>query len=104
MRQCRAERNDVHVKRICKYCGQEYDGDPGGSCCPICAASQRKTTLRPRFCRTCGVTFIGGPRAWYCPSCRKERQREQKQKQRTFFAEIHKCVIYATYRNHFPVI
>lgn len=64
------------MKRICKYCGKEYDGDPGSSCCPDCAAAQRATTLRPRTCRACGVTFDGGPRAWYCPDCRAERKRE----------------------------
>ena len=48
------------MKRICKYCGKEYDGDPGSSCCPDCAAAQRATTLRPRTCRQCGVTFDGG--------------------------------------------
>ena len=26
------------MRRICKYCGKEYDGDPGSSCCPDCAA------------------------------------------------------------------
>lgn len=64
------------MRRICKYCGKEYDGDPGSSCCPDCAAAQRATTLRPRTCRACGVTFDGGPRAWYCPDCRAERKRE----------------------------
>ena len=64
------------MRRICKYCGQEYDGDPGSSCCPDCAAAQRVTTLRTRTCRTCGKSFQGGPRAWYCPECRVERKRE----------------------------
>ncbi len=64
------------MKKICKYCGTVYDGDPGGSCCPECAAEQRETTLRPRECRLCGATFSGGPRAWYCPSCGAERKRE----------------------------
>lgn len=65
------------MKKICKYCGAQYDGDPGSSCCPDCAASQRKTTLAMRVCRECGKRFPGGPRAWYCPECRAERQREQ---------------------------
>ena len=70
------------MRRICKYCGQEYDGDPGSSCCPSCAAAQRETTLRTRTCRTCGVTFPGGPRAWYCPDCRAERRREADRRRR----------------------
>lgn len=65
------------MRRICKYCEREYDGDPGGSCCPDCAAAQRKTTIRDRVCRQCGCTFPGGPRAWYCPACRRERKAEQ---------------------------
>ena len=64
------------MKRICKYCGAEYDGDPNVSCCPSCAEQRRKTTLATRVCRQCGVSFPGGPRAWYCPDCRAERQRE----------------------------
>ena len=60
----------------CKYCGKQYEGDPGSSCCPDCAAAQRSTTIRDRICRTCGVVFPGGPRAWYCPTCRAERQRK----------------------------
>lgn len=70
------------MRRICKYCGQEYDGDPGGSCCPDCAAAQRATTLRPRTCRQCGAVFEGGPRAWYCPDCRRERTREATKRYR----------------------
>lgn len=63
------------MKRICKYCGATYDGDPGSSACPDCVAAQKKTTLRPRTCRQCGKTFPGGPRAWYCPECRHERRK-----------------------------
>lgn len=64
------------MKRICKYCGVGYDGDPGSTACPACVAKLRSTTIRDRICRTCGVTFPGGPRAWYCPSCRADRRRE----------------------------
>lgn len=70
------------MRRVCKYCGAEYDGDPGGSCCPDCAAAQRSTTLRPRTCRQCGVIFDGGPRAWYCPDCRRERRKEADRRHR----------------------
>lgn len=70
------------MRRLCKYCGAEYDGDPGGSCCPDCAARQRETTLRPRTCRACGATFCGGPRAWYCPTCRAERKAEATRRYR----------------------
>lgn len=63
--------------KVCKYCGKEYDGDPGGSCCKDCAAEQRKTTLRRRVCTVCGASFDGGPSARYCPNCRAERQRER---------------------------
>ena len=62
--------------RICKYCGAQYDGDPGGSCCPDCAAAQRKTSLRPRICTVCGASFMGGPSALYCPPCRWEKRKE----------------------------
>lgn len=68
------------MNRICKYCGKPYDGDPGSSCCPDCAAKIRSTTLRDRICRGCGCSFQGGPRAWYCPSCRAERKRESQRR------------------------
>lgn len=70
------------MKRICKYCGSNYDGDPGSSACPDCVAAHKSTTIRPRTCRTCGRTFPGGPRAWYCPECRAERRRESAERQR----------------------
>lgn len=70
------------MRRICKYCGSGYDGDPGGSCCPDCAAKQRATSIRDRVCRQCGAIFPGGPRAWYCPICRAERQREAEKRHR----------------------
>lgn len=63
------------MQRICKYCGNTYDGNPGSSACPDCVAAQKKTTIRPRTCRQCGKTFPGGPRAWYCPDCRHERRK-----------------------------
>lgn len=64
------------MKRICKYCGREYEGDSGSTACPECVAERKKTTIRERVCRQCGRTFPGGPRAWYCPECRAERSRE----------------------------
>ena len=64
------------MKRICKYCGNTYEGDPGSSACPECVGERKKTTIRERVCRQCGKTFPGGPRAWYCPECRAERRRE----------------------------
>ena len=66
--------------RVCKYCGKQYEGDSGGSCCPDCAAAQRKTSLRQRICVSCGISFVGGPAARYCPECRAERIREQKRR------------------------
>lgn len=65
------------MRRLCKYCGVEYDGDPGGSCCPACAAAQRQTSLRERICTACGIHFNGGPSARYCPDCRIERRRKR---------------------------
>ena len=65
------------MRRICKYCGKTYEGDPGSSACPECVAKRKKTTVRDRVCRQCGKVFPGGPRAWYCPECRKVRTREQ---------------------------
>lgn len=64
------------MKRICQYCGVEFDGDPGSISCPACAQDHKKSTLRARTCRQCGTVFAGGPRAWYCPSCRGERKKE----------------------------
>lgn len=64
------------MRRVCKYCGREYEGDPNGVCCPDCAAAQRKTSIRERVCCVCGKTFPGGPSARYCPECRRERQKE----------------------------
>lgn len=68
------------MKRICKYCGAEYSGDPGSTACPGCVAKNRINVIRDRICRACGVTFPGGPRAWYCPDCRAERRRETDRK------------------------
>lgn len=64
------------MKRICKYCGKEYEGDPGSSACRECAERVKKAVVRTRVCRQCEKTFQGGPRAWYCPDCRQERKRE----------------------------
>lgn len=64
------------MKKICKYCGAGYDGDPGSSACPDCVRKQRQTSIRQRICRQCGIEFPGGPRAWYCPECRRARKRE----------------------------
>lgn len=65
------------MKRICKYCGKEYDGSPWSSACPDCVAENKKNTIRTRVCRQCGRDFPGGPRAWYCQDCRAVRKREQ---------------------------
>lgn len=62
------------MKKICKYCGAGYDGDPGSSACPDCVRKQRQTSIRQRICRQCGIEFPGGPRAWYCPECRRRNQ------------------------------
>lgn len=64
------------MKKICKYCGAGYDGDPGSSACPDCVRKQRQTSIRQRICRQCGIEFPGGPRAWYCPECRRVRKQE----------------------------
>ena len=66
------------MKRICRICQTQYDGDPGSTLCPDCVSEQKKTTVRIRVCRACGTTFPGGPRAWYCPDCRAERKRQQQ--------------------------
>lgn len=70
------------MRRLCKYCGAEYDGDPGGSCCPDCAFDQRRTSVRDRVCTRCGVVFPGGPAARYCPDCRRERKSETNRQYR----------------------
>lgn len=63
------------MRRICRQCATQYEGDPGSTLCPDCVAATRKSTVRDRTCRACGITFPGGPRAWYCPACRLERKR-----------------------------
>lgn len=65
------------MRRICRTCKVEYEGDPGSTLCPACVRAQKSTTIRTRTCRTCGTPFPGGPRAWYCPACRAGRQRAQ---------------------------
>lgn len=64
------------MRRICKYCGVEFDGYPGANACPDCVNEHKRNVIRDRVCQTCGVTFPGGPRAWYCPACREERRRQ----------------------------
>lgn len=60
--------------RICRKCGNRYEGDPGSTLCQACVRIQKSSTIRDRACRNCGSIFPGGPRAWYCPACRSERQ------------------------------
>lgn len=66
------------MKRICKYCGKEYDGDSGSSACSECAERVKKSVVRIRMCTVCGREFPGYPSSRYCPECREERKREQK--------------------------
>lgn len=74
------------MRRICKYCGATFEGDPAALACPECVEARKGSVMRDRTCRTCGAVFPGGPRAWYCPACRAERRRqhdrEHKQRQR----------------------
>lgn len=70
------------MRRVCRYCGHEFEGDPGANACPDCVAERSTQVVRPRVCQTCGVTFPGGPRAWYCPRCRAERQRQHNREAR----------------------
>ena len=86
------------MKRICKYCGVEFDGAPGSISCPVCAQDHKKSTLRARTCRKCGTVFAGGPRAWYCPSCRHERKKEadrsyKKRGAERLIGSIDRCII-----------
>lgn len=64
------------MKRICRYCGQTFDGDPGANACPRCVEDRKHDVLRDRTCRVCGRVFVGGPRAWYCQDCRADRLRQ----------------------------
>lgn len=64
------------MKRICKYCGKEYDGDPGSTACPECAERVKKSVVRIRTCTVCGREFPGYPSSRYCPECGAERKRE----------------------------
>lgn len=65
------------MRRVCKYCGEEYDGSPSSSACQMCTAKNRSTSIRPRACVVCERFFPGGPSAKYCPDCRIERKRER---------------------------
>ena len=78
------------MRRICKYCGKEYDGDPGGSCCPDCAAARRVTSVRQRICTICGISFPGGPSARFCPNCRADRERERSRRYKRFGPARHR--------------
>ena len=86
------------MRRICKYCGAEYDGDPGSSACPDCAARVKKSVLGIRVCRQCGISFSGGPRAFYCPECRALRAKESAARQRKYgtarpLGSVDQCVV-----------
>lgn len=70
------------MKRVCKYCGKTYEGDPGSSACPDCVAKNKKTTIRERTCTVCGATFMAGPSSKFCPSCLADRKREQAARRR----------------------
>lgn len=70
------------MKRICKYCGKTYDGDPGSSACPECVEKNKRTTIRQRVCSVCGATFMAGPSSKFCPVCLTERKREQAARRR----------------------
>ena len=64
------------MRRLCKYCGRQFEGDPGANACPDCVEARKQNVLGRRTCRACGIVFDGGPRAWYCPECRAERRRQ----------------------------
>ena len=70
------------LKRICKYCGKTYEGDPGSSACPECVQKNNRTTIRQRVCSVCGATFMAGPSSKFCPACLAERKREQAARRR----------------------
>lgn len=70
------------MKRICKYCGNTYEGDPGSSACPECVAKNKKTTIRERTCSVCGAKFMAGPSSKFCPSCLAIRKREQAERRK----------------------
>lgn len=75
------------MKKICRFCGIEYDGKQSSSACPDCAKKSRRNVIHPRVCGQCGASFDGGPRAFYCPDCRKERQRMRA---RLYYKDGHK--------------
>lgn len=70
------------MKRVCKYCGKAYEGDPGSSACPECVAKNNRTTIRQRVCSVCGATFMAGPSSKFCPDCLADRKREQAARRR----------------------
>lgn len=70
------------MKKICKYCGAIYDGDPGSSACPDCVAARNRTTIATRICSICGAAFQAGPSSKFCPVCLAERKKEQAARRR----------------------
>lgn len=72
----------LSMKKICKYCGNAYDGDPGSSACPDCVAARKLTTIATRTCSICGATFRAGPSSKFCPVCLAERKKEQAARRR----------------------
>ena len=62
--------------KICKYCGKQYNGDPGSSACPDCADKVKRNIWLPRICTICGVEYIGAPASKYCPPCRSDVRRK----------------------------
>lgn len=72
----------LSMKKICKYCGNAYDGDPGSSACPDRVAARKRTTIATRTCSICGATFRAGPSSKFCPVCLAERKKEQAARRR----------------------
>lgn len=70
------------MKRICKYCGKTYEGDPASSTCPECVEKNKRTTIRQRVCSVCGATFMAGPSSKFCSVCLAERKREQAERRK----------------------
>lgn len=63
------------MDRVCKKCGDHFDGQSRDTRCPKCRKIQEKI-LREKTCTVCGRTYeTYGTRSLYCPECGDEQRR-----------------------------
>lgn len=63
------------MDRLCKKCGEHFDGQSRDTRCSKCRKIQEKI-LREKICTVCGKTYeTCGTRSVYCPECSIEQKR-----------------------------